>query len=89
MTTPKRARLIDASEIPVIDIGPLRDGTHPHAVGVDLARAASEIGFAYVENHGVDADLVEHARRAGFEFFRMPEPAKRAASTNEFHHGYL
>ena len=84
-----RAEPIDAGEVPVIDVAPLRDGTDPAGVGAALARAASEVGFLYVRNHGVDAALVERARGAAFEFFRMPEEAKREAGTNRFHHGYL
>ncbi len=84
-----RAESIDAGEVPVIDIAPLRDGTDPAGVGVELARAATEVGFLYVRNHGVGVALVERARRAALEFFRLPEEAKREAGTNRFHHGYL
>ena len=80
---------LDAAEIPVIDIGPLRDGSDPAAVGRRLAWAATEVGFIYVENHGVPAALIENARSSGLEFFRMPAEAKQEAATNEFHHGYL
>ena len=83
------AEPIDVGEVPVIDIAPLRDGTDPAGVGAALARAATEVGFLYVRNHGVDAALVERARGAGLEFFRLPEEAKREAGTNRFHHGYL
>ena len=89
MTVRATASPIDAGEVPVIDIAPLRNGTDPAGVGIELARAATEIGFLYVRNHGVDATLVERARGAAFEFFRLPEEAKREAGTNEFHHGYL
>ena len=89
MSLHARAEPIDAGEVPVIDIAPLRDGTDPAGVGAALARAASEVGFLYVRNHGVDAELVERARRVGIEFFRLPDEAKREAGTNRFHHGYL
>ena len=89
MTPRTRAEPIDVGEVPVIDIAPLRDGTNPGAVGADLAWAATEVGFLYVRNHGVDAALVERARRTAIEFFRLPEEAKRRAGTNQFHHGYL
>ena len=89
MTARARAEPIDAGEVPVIDIAPLRDGTDPAGVGAELAWAATEVGFLYVRNHGVDTALVERARRAGLEFFRLPGPAKREADTNRFHHGYL
>ena len=73
----------------MVDIAPLRDGTDSAAVGAELARAATEVGFLYVRNHGVDPGLVERARGTALEFFRLPEEAKREAGTNRFHHGYL
>ena len=89
MTVRPSAQLIDAGEVPVIDIAPLRDGTDPAGVGAELARAATEVGFLYIRNHGMDAALVERARQAGLDFFRLPDEAKREAGTNQFHHGYL
>jgi len=89
MSLHARAESIEAGEVPVIDIAPLRDGTDPAGVGAALARAAAEVGFLYVRNHGVDAALVERARRVALEFFRLPDEAKREAGTNRFHHGYL
>ena len=84
-----RARPIDVADIPVVDIASLRDGADPVGVGAELARAATEVGFLYVRNHGVDAVLANRARHAALEFFRLPEEVKREAGTNEFHHGYL
>ena len=89
MTPRTRALPIDAGEVPVIDVAPLRDGADPAGVGAELARAATETGFLYVRNHGIEAGLVERARRAALEFFRLPEEAKREADTNRYHHGYL
>ena len=89
MTSTTNAEPIDAGKVPVIDIAPLRDGSDPRRVGAELARAATEVGFLYVRNHGVDAALVRRARSAAFEFFRLPQAAKREAGINEFHHGYL
>ena len=89
MTARPRAEPIDPGEVPTIDIAPLRAGTDPVGVGAELVRAATEVGFLYVRNHGVDDAVVERARRTALEFFRMPEEAKREAATNRFHHGYL
>ena len=83
------AEVIGAGEAPVIDIARLRDGSNPMGVAVELARAATEFGFLYVCNHGVDPEVVERARHAALAFFRLPEEAKREVGTNQFHHGYL
>ena len=88
-SAPARAAPLAADEVPVIDVGPLRDGSDPGAVGASLARAASEVGFLYIRNHGVNAATIESARRAGFELFRLPPAAKHGARTNRFHHGWL
>ena len=89
MTPRTTAAPIDAGDVPVVDVAPLRDRTDSASVGAELARAATEVGFLYVRNHGVDAGLVERARRTALEFFRLPGEAKREAGTNRFHHGYL
>ena len=73
----------------MIDLGPLRDGSDRPGVGDELARAATDVGFLYVRNHGVDAGTIESARQAGFEFFRLPAAAKHEARTNRYHHGWL
>ena len=89
MTAPASAQPLAADEVPVIDVGLLRAGRDPGGVGAELARAASEVGFLYVRNHGVNAATIESARRAGFELFRLPAAAKHEARTNRFHHGWL
>ena len=89
MATRAIAEPIEASEVPVVDIARLRDGTDPVAVGNELARAAIDVGFLYVRNHGVGSALVERARKSALEFFRLPEDTKRESGTNQFHHGYL
>ena len=89
VTSRPGAAPLGAGEVPVIDVGRLRDGTDSGGVGAELARAASEVGFLYIRNHGVDAAIVERARSVALEFFRLPEEAKREAGTNRFHHGYL
>ena len=75
--------------VPLIDVGALRSGADPRRIGAELVRAASEVGFLYVGNHGIPASAIERARRAGLDFFRLPREAKLAARTNAFHHGYL
>ena len=54
-----------------------------------LCQAASQVGFLYVTNHGVDEKTLVRARNAGFKFFRLTGEEKLAASSNEHHHGYL
>ena len=89
MKTQGTAEPLLPEQVPLIDIGPLRSGADPLRIGVELVRAASEVGFLYVENHGVPEAIIERARAAGLAFFRLPREAKRTARVNRFHHGYL
>ena len=82
-------RALSVDDIPVIDIGPLIDGSGIAAVGDALVWAATEVGFIYVENHGVADGLIEDARCAGFEFFHLPLEQKLEVASNTHHHGYL
>ena len=83
------ARQMQGDEVPVIDIGALRDGSDIEAVGRRLAWAASEVGFIYVRNHGVPQAVIETARNAGLAFFPPPCEVKEQARTNQHHHGWL
>ena len=89
MTQPN-ARTVSSNDIPIIDLGPLRDGTQVLEVGQQLAWAATHVGFIYVNNHGIDEAVITRARSAGLAFFsRHPLDRKLEVSSNLHHHGYL
>lgn len=48
-------------------------------LGLELRRAFSGCGFAYLVNHGVDAAVMEGALAASRRFFRRPRAEKEAA----------
>ncbi len=75
--------------MPVIDIGPLRDGSDPERVAHTLHRASREVGFLYVENHGIDPKLLAEARAQAMQFFRQPEAAKQMVAISPQHRGFL
>ncbi|SEA53230.1 isopenicillin N synthase family dioxygenase [Rubrimonas cliftonensis] len=83
------ARPLDAALIPVIDIGPLRDGSDPGAVAVALTKASREAGFLYVVNHGVDEALIDAAREEAMAFFRADPAVKAEAAVSAKHRGWL
>lgn len=83
------AKDVDQSVIPVIDIGPLRDGSNPKAVADALHRASREVGFIYVTNHGIAEPLIGATRAAALDFFRLPEDQKREVAVSDKHRGYL
>lgn len=79
----------DHVSIPVIDIGPLRDGSDPLLVARQLHRASHDIGFLYVRNHGLDADLIGRARTQAMAFFRQSLADKQALGISDKHRGFL
>lgn len=83
------AKEVDRSIIPVIDIGPLKDGGEPEPVAAALHRASREVGFIYIANHGIPEALIQAARAAARAFFRLPEEQKRAVAISDRHRGYL
>ena len=84
-----KASSIDSNLIPVIDITSLRNGTDPTGVAKSLHRASQEIGFIYINGHGVSRETIESARANALNFFRAPELDKAAVSVSTHHRGWL
>lgn len=83
------APLSDTGPIPVIDIGPLRDGSDPLRVAQALHRASREVGFLYVSNHGIAPALLDGARAQALAFFRQPIADRQAVAISPQHRGFL
>ncbi len=83
------AKAVTADFIPVIDIGPLRDGSDAAGVGHALHRASSDSGFIYIRNHGIEAAAIDAARAEALAFFRSPETQKQAVRVSGAHRGWL
>lgn len=81
--------VLDALQLPVVDIGALRDGSDPQSVADALHRANRDLGFIYVTNHGIDLSLLEDARSAAMEFFRQPAQRKLDLGISDKHRGFL
>ncbi len=75
--------------IPVIDLGPLLDGSDPESVAQAIHRASQETGFIYAANHGIADNVIASARNAALEFFRQAHDFKDAIRVNEYHRGFL
>ena len=71
-------RRIAFASVPVIDIGPLLDGSGKAAVAAEMGRAAREVGFFYIRNHGVPQDLVEAVFARSRQFFALSRERKEA-----------
>ncbi len=88
--TSKRVAL---SEIPVIDLAALDGGDRQAKTGLaqDLRRACIDIGFFYIEGHGVPESANEALFQASQAFFDLPEAAKLEidVSKSAFNRGYI
>jgi isopenicillin N synthase-like dioxygenase len=65
-----------AQGVPVIDIGPFRDGTDKSGVARAVAKACEEVGFFCVSGHGVAPELTERAFALSRDFFDLPTEIK-------------
>ncbi len=87
------ARILDFSEIPVIDIGPLVRGERQREAQVveAIARACQEVGFMYVRNHGVPAAVLSRLVEQAKAFFALPAAEKNtvAVENSPQFRGYL
>lgn len=65
-------------EIPMVDIGPLVDGTDPESVAREIGRVCEHVGFLYIKNHGIDQSLIDQAYEQAQRFFALPQDQKDA-----------
>lgn len=83
--------------IPLVDLAPLdreleAADTSERATLVQAVRAAaSEVGFLYVKNHGVDPRRIAQIEQAAREFFALPAARKQACAIHlsSNHRGYV
>ena len=79
------------TSIPVIDIGPLRNGgaAGVSRVAAEVAAACVDTGFLYVANHGVPDTLVDAVFDASKAFHALPLDKKLDLQINQFYRGYV
>ncbi|MEM6663403.1 MAG: 2OG-Fe(II) oxygenase family protein [Pseudomonadota bacterium] len=83
------ARAMDAGQIPVIDITPLRDGSDPDGAAAALHAASQGLGFIYVTGHGIPEAAIEAARGAAYRFFRASPDLKETVRVSTRHRGWI
>ncbi len=81
------------SALPIIDISPIQNGNPEEiqAVADQLGQAAREIGFFYVENHGIPLGAIEDAYQMAEMFFGQSDAFKQSYYIGESknHRGYV
>ena len=66
------SKTVSFSEIPIVDVGPLIDGSDPQKVADKIGHICENIGFLYIKNHGVAKELVEAVYAQTEAFFDLP-----------------
>ena len=86
-----QARTIDVAEIPVIDAGPLLDGSSEGTAQVagEMLRAAQNSGFFYIKNHGIAQDLIDQVFAASKDLFGHSDEEKSRITVTDRHRGHL
>lgn len=76
---------MDRSSIPVIDIGRLRspDLEDRQSVAAQLRQVCHEVGFFYIQNHGIADDLIAQTFVEVKRFFDLPLAAKNEVSSQK------
>jgi isopenicillin N synthase-like dioxygenase len=79
------ARILDFSEIPVVDIAPLVRGDKRNEAGTvqAIARACQDIGFMYVRNHDVPAAKLSRLVEQAKLFFASPMVEKKRVAVED------
>lgn len=82
----------DVESIPVIDISRLINGTDPEAVAKKIGDVCEHLGFLYIVNHGVSAELMTKVQDYTEKFFALPLEEKQKLSienSGETLRGYI
>jgi len=66
----------ELEEIPVIDVARLIDQSDVTGVAQEIGQACRQVGFFYIENHGIDPQLIRETYRLTREFFLLPVSEK-------------
>ena len=86
-----KARRVSFSEIPVIDLAPLRAGSGGGlaAVARQVHQAATNVGFFYIANHRVPPAVIDAAHEASIRFFALPHEEKLRVKIDDRHRGFI
>ncbi len=77
------------SEIPVIDVSDVVNGTDVKGVAAEIYAAARNHGFFYISNHGIAQDLMDQAFAVSKSFFEQPVALKETVAVNAQQRGWL
>lgn len=80
-------------DIPIIDVSPLsgNDADALKSLTEEIRLACSRVGFFYIKNHGIPAELIARAYSRSKQFFDLPEQEKQEyhISKSAAHRGFI
>jgi isopenicillin N synthase-like dioxygenase len=82
--------MTSAGRIPTIDFAGVRrhDPAAMRKVAREIHDACTTLGFFYIVNHGVRAEVIDRAADAARQFFAFPVEVKRKVAANANHRGF-
>jgi len=82
---------VAAETVPILDLSSYLNGDvgAREQVAADLRHIQENLGYYYIINHGVSADLIERSFDKVAEFFALPEEAKRKILVNRHQLGFV
>ncbi|WP_298859289.1 2-oxoglutarate and iron-dependent oxygenase domain-containing protein [uncultured Sulfitobacter sp.] len=80
---------VEQSAIPVIDVGPALNGSDVEGVADQIHRAATEIGFFYINGHGILPDMMDAAFAVAQDFFAQRASIKETVAVNTNQRGWM
>ena len=92
ITDPAISRAVNSEDvIPVLDLAPYRAGVQGarQALGEQLRQACETVGFYFIVNHGVPADLIAQTFTEAERFHALPDSEKSRLAVNEHNIGYM
>ncbi len=79
--------------LPVVDFGAFSNGTDEarQKIADRIDRACREVGFFYLVNHGIEADIFANTFDAAALFFALPQAEKKriAIENSSCHRGVV
>jgi isopenicillin N synthase-like dioxygenase len=83
--------MTDFRDVPVLDIAALHSENDDakRLLQQQIYRIYSEVGFAYITNHGVDQGLIDAVFEQNRRFCEMPFADKMQVELNRIHRGYI
>ena len=84
-----KAGLINFEDIPVIDLGNIDTEHGREQIAKKLVHTAKTIGFFYISNHGISADICNKAFAASRRFFALSANQKASVEVDQHQRGWM